>query len=548
MHLHFTSLPEKPDAELLRAREEDSIVAEPTALGQPPPDTSLYVRVDAFSPTTEGACRAADNESTRLDGQPISCPHHPAAQDALDERVRAAARLDTSGVILDRPDAWYAVGDRQAGFCDACNERLNAHLQKIYEDQYVPYAVVSKLAEASEASQVPFWREHSQLRLESGLEAGARLSRRVRDEARLARKVETWVGARLTGMNAASVQLARKLDFVVLPVTCNDTGQVDPAPYEVFAAAVNKRAVVGLADSLTASQPARALQASRYASALGASLSLPEGASAETIDAVAEHRRFTREFQTRYRPVDRYAEVLLVYSPECDHWTNGRHGRGVRAAAEALSRVCAQYRVVLGVPRMGSEPLVLADAGALPHDEARHLQARVRDGATAIVVGQVGGADELGRLFEPPLGDLSEGLEKVGNGSVFGIDPRGTPDDRPYQPLVVPMDRALESLLGRGRRVASTNRPSLLVKLFLDPDRKLDVHLVGRAWNPTGGHAQAVQGAVMRLSGAAVGGARTAWLFSPGAPERKVTLTAYDMGVQARLPDFIGSAVLTVSR
>lgn len=548
MHLHFTSPLEIPDAELLQARESDAIVADPTAITPPPPHTSLYVRVDAFSPVEEGECRTAEGEQAQFDNQAISCPHHAAAQDALDERARAAARLDTNGVILDRPDAWYAAGDRQAGFCNACNDRLNAHLQKIYEDQYVPYAVVSKLAGASEPSEVPFWREHSQLRLASGLEAGARLSRRVRDEARLARNVETWVGAQLTGMNAASVQLARKLDFVILPVTCHDSGQVDPAPYEVFAAAVNKRAVVGLADALTASEPARALQASRYASAMGASLSLPESATAETIDAVAEHRRFTREFQTRYRPVERYAEVLLVYSPECDHWTNGRHGRGVRAAAEALSRVCAQYRVVLGVPRSGSEPLILADAGALPHDEARHLQARVRDGATAIVVGKVGGADELGRLFEPPLGELSEGLGKVGNGSVFSIDPRGEPEDRAFQPLVVPMDRALDSLLGRGRRVASTNRPSLLVKLFLDPERKLDVHLVGRAWNPTVGHAQAVQGAVVRLSGSAVGGSRTAWLFSPGAPERKVTLTAYDMGVQARLPDFIGSAVLTVSR
>lgn len=548
MHLHFSTASETPDAELLQTRESDTIIADASALTPPPANTSLYVLVDAFSSPGNGECRAADGAVAQHEGLPIGCPHHPAAQELLDERVRAAARLETSGVLLDRPDAWYASGEQKAGFCNACNDRLNAHLQKLYEEQYVPYNVVSTLAESSEGTDGPFWREHAQQRLASGVEAGARLTRRMRDEARLARNVEAWVGARLSGMNAAAVQLARKLDFVVLPTTCHDSGQVDPAPFEVFAAAVKKRAVVGLADPLTASQPARALQACRYASALGASLSLPEGASAETIDAVAEHRRFTREFQTRYRPTDRYAEVLLVYSPECDHWTNGRHGRGVRAAAEALSRVAAQYRVVLGVPRTGSEPLVLADAGALPHDEARHLQARVRDGATAIVVGVIGGADELGRPFEPPLGDLSEGLGKVGNGSVFSIDPRGQPEERPYAPLVVPMDRALDSLLGRGRRVVSSNRPSLLVKMFLDPDRKLDVHLVGRAWNPTIGQAQAVQGAVLRLSGSAVGGARTGWLFSPGAPERKVTLTAYDMGVQARLPDFIGSAVLTVSR
>lgn len=544
MRAHFVPTGESPEANRLPTHESDALIARVESLPPRVAGARLFARVDASSPAGDVACRAADEKPARYEGQELSCPHRPSDQEALDERVRAAARLDVDGVLLDRPDAWYAAG-RDAGFCDACDDRLNAHLQREYGERFVPYPVAPQLAQASDG---PFWREHAQVRLATGLEHGARLARRVRDEARAARNVETWVGARLTGLNAASVQLARKLDFVVLPAGCDTSGVVDPAPWEVFAAALDHRPLIGLADDETAAQPGRALQAWRQALALGAHLALPESAPAETVEAIAQHRRFSREFASRYRPVDHYAEVLLVYSPECDHWTDGRHGRGVRAAAEALTRSHAQYRIVLGVPRAGSEPLVLVDAGALPHEEARHLQARVRDGATAVVVGRVGGVDEKGRAFEPPLGDLSEGLDKVGQGSVFGIDPHGEPQTRAFEPLVVPLDRALDSLLGRGRRAAAANRDGLMVKLYLDPERKLDVHLVGRHWNTATGGAEAVQGAVLRLSGSAVGGARTGWLFSPGAAERKVSLTPYDMGVQARLPDFIGSAVLTISR
>lgn len=544
MRAHFVPDGDSPESARLPSHESDALIGRMESLPPRATGARLFARVDAFSPDGEIACRAADEKPARYDGRELACPNHPPEQEALDQRVRAAARLDVDGVMLDTPDAWYAAG-RDAGFCDACNDRLNAHLQREYGERFVPYPVVPRLAQAADA---PFWREHAQVRLAMGLEHGARLARRVRDEARAARNVETWVGARMTGLNPAAVQLARKLDFVALPVDLDDTGAIDPAPWEVFDTALTHRPIVGVATAATAAQPGRALQAWRYATALGTHLALPEDAPAETVEALAQHRRFIREFASRYRPVERYAEVLLVYSPECDHWTEGRHGRGVRAAAEALTRICAQYRIVLGVPRVGSEPLVLVDAGALPHEEARHLQARVRDGATVVVVGRVGGVDESGRAFEPPLGELSEGLDKVGQGSVFGIDPHGEPATRAFEPLVVPLDRALDSLLGRGRRAAATHRDGLMVKLYLDPEKKLDVHLVGRHWNPATGGAEAVQGAVLRLSGSAVGGARTGWLFSPGAQERKVSLTPYDMGVQAKLPDFIGSAVLTVSR
>lgn len=548
MHLHFVRPGDDDETKPATVPEADALVAWGEAPSERLPNTSLFIGIDAFSASEGEPCRTASQENARLEGRSVACLHEPVAQAALDERAKQAARLDAQGVLLDRPDAWYALGSGGAGYCDACNTRLNAHLTKLYDDQYVPYRVVDAIAAAGETLDGPFFREHAQVRLASGVEHGARLARRVRDEARLVRRTETMVGARLAGLNPAAVKLVQKLDFVVLPTTCDDFGQVDPAPYEIFAATLGKRPVIGVVDEETALQPARALQACRYATALGASVALPPSAPADTLEVVAEHRRFVRDFNSRYRPSERYSEVLLVYSPECDHWTNGRHGRGVRAAAEALSRVCAQYRIVLSVPRTGSEPLIVVDAGALPAAEARHLSARIRDGASALVVGRTGGADEKGRAFEPPLGGLSEGLSSVGHGTVFAIDPNGEPEQRPVEPLVLPMERALESILGRGRRTVQTNHPSLLVKLYLDPERKLDVHLVGRNWNAAAGSAEAVQGAVLRLSGAAVGGARMGWLFSQGAAERKVTLTPYNMGVQAKLPDFIGSAVLTIPR
>lgn len=546
MHVHLLQSGEQvPAAAALQARGVDVLVGPADALPARVPGVGLHAIVDVRSVAGEGACSSADDEPARIDGRTLSCPNETGEAAALDDRTRAAARLQVDALVLDQPDAWYAAGPRGAGFCGACSERFNRLLQTSYGEQFVPYPAVARIAEAPNGD-APFAREHAQQRLAVGIEAGARLSRRARDEARSARGTELLVGGRFHDVNPVSALLASRLDFALVPVAAPSPERAQLGDYEILRAALQRRPVVGMLDAATAKAPGVAAQAWRLATSVGASIAVPSAAPQETHEAIAQHRKFLREFHTQYRPTERLAETLVVYSPACDHWTEGRHGAGVRAVTEALTQLNVQYRVVLSVPAFGSEPLVLADAAALPNEDAQRLQRRVEQGSPAIVVGRCGSVDEVGRAFEGPFPELTNGLDTVGSGSVFTIDPTGT--QREVAPLLGPLETALDELLGRGRRVVTTNRPTLVAKLFIDPEKKLDVHLVGRAWNAASGSAEAIQGAVLRLSGVAVGGARVGWLFTQGGPERKIPLTPFNMGVQAALPDFIGSAVLTVSR
>jgi hypothetical protein len=153
--------------------------------------------------------------------------------------------------------------------------------------------------------------------------------------------------------------------------------------------------------------------------------------------------------------------------------------------------------------------------------------------------------------MEGPFPELSSGLNRVSAGTVFVADlqaPASGVAERRWEPLVTTLDKGLEALLGRGRRAASISKPSVVVKMYIDPDRKLDVHLVGRQFDPATGAAEEVKGASLFLAGSAVSGARSGYFFTAEGPERKVTLTPFGMGVQATLPDFVGSAVLSVAR
>ncbi len=517
-----------------------------------PAGVQLFARVDAMAPHGTGVCRDSwdDPSALTVDGEHmlVACPNDAAEEHAFDEEARAASRLAVDGVLLDRPDAWYAADSRGAGFCPHCRDRQTGALVSAYGEQFSTKEAVTR-PPASEPNP-PFWREREALRLRVAVEHGGRISRRARDEVRRVRNSETLVGARLLGPSAAAVLLAQKLDFVVLPAPAPTPARSDAGIYETFRGALRHRPLVGELDPDTARVPHLVRQASRLAAACGAEVSLPLNAPAESHAALAALRRFWREFRSRHRPVERLTEALLLYSPDADHWTRGVHGEGVRAAAEALTLLGAQYRIILSVPRSGTEPIVLADASALPADDAARLDRRITEGAGAIILGTTGTADETGRPLEGPFGELEPGLNRVGAGTAFVLDLDAPAREAPrkWDSLAPGIEKALESLLGRGRRAASSSRPSMMIKMYVDPDRKLDVHLVGRQFNATTGAPEDLKGVTLYLSGGAVSGARSGYLFTPDAPERKVALTPFGMGVQAALPDFAGSAVLTIAR
>jgi hypothetical protein len=53
---------------------------------------------------------------------------------------------------------------------------------------------------------------------------------------------------------------------------------------------------------------------------------------------------------------------------------------------------------------------------------------------------------------------------------------------------------------------------------------------------------------VLHLSGAAVSGSRAGVWLSEDGQERRLVLVPFGMGVQVALPEFAGSALLTVPR
>jgi hypothetical protein len=449
-------------------------------------------------------------------------------------------------VLLEAPDGWYAAGARGAGFCDSCETRFREELVRDFGEQLVPANPLPSIA--AQIDSAPFWREREALRQRTGAEHGHRLAARIRDEGRRERDLELRVGGRLLGLSAVATLLARRLDFAVVGTPAPSPERAELGTYEIFRAALGYRPLATLAGAELAADRERVLQAARLATCVGAELSLPAAAPAASHAALAEHRQFWREFRSRYRPADRLAEVLLLYSAPCDHWSAGAHGASVLVLAEALTRLGIQYRVVLEMPRSGTEPVVLADVPFLTEEDSGRIERRITEGAGAVVVGPVGCCDENGRAIAGPFPELTAGLNRVGAGSVITLDLSASSSTRRIEPLLPGLEKGLESLLGRGRHAASVSRPSVLVKMYVDPDRKLDVHLVGRQFDATTGAAEEVKGLTVHLSGSAVSGARTGYLFSPGTPERKVTLSAFGMGVQATLPDFKGSAVLTVSR
>src|SRR5262245_16609978 len=117
------------------ARGADSIVA---SAAQPLPERgagiSLFASVDAASPGAEVPCKTADDRDTSIRDEhsitgasathTVACPNDASEEHALDKRVQEAAKLATDGVVLDAPDAWYAAGAREAGFCASCEAHL----------------------------------------------------------------------------------------------------------------------------------------------------------------------------------------------------------------------------------------------------------------------------------------------------------------------------------------------------------------------------------------------------------------------------------------
>jgi len=473
--------------------------------------TRLLVEVAPLRRTVRG-CHGL--QWTEL-SPPVACPHDPEVEaDAL-RMLSQATGPAVDGLLLRGLERWQAAGAHDTGGCPACQRALRQRLERAHPEQFDP------------ADPLP--GDWPSTRRALRWEVSTSLARRLVREARLLLRqhgAEALVAAAFDAVGPLAVSLARHLDAAIVPAYASG----DAPLYELFQEPIGQRALIGLAgadwDAL------RVRHAARLASAMGATLALPEGSRDDAAEALADHRERWRRWRRHFRPTQRLSELLVVYEPACDHHTDGRHGDATRRVLARLAAEGVQYRVVTRLPEGGTEPVLLAEADALPEAEAARLNRRVAEGCSAVVLGSLGAIDAEGRACEPPF-EVPAGLGRLGKGTLYGLPLGG---DR--------LGKALDAALGRGRRALSVAGAPLLARCWLEPDRQLDVHLVATE----GPDAPPVTDAVLHLSGAAVSGARTALLLSEDGTEQKVALSPWGMGVQARLPAFQGGALLTVDR
>jgi hypothetical protein len=235
------------------------------------------------------------------------------------------------------------------------------------------------------------------------------------------------------------------------------------------------------------------------------------------------------------------AEILM--SPRCDHWTASAHQRAAGICASVLARAQLQPAVRLDLAGgVKARLLVLAGAAAMSEADAALARRFVEAGGDALVVGRCARSDDDGRAGDPLFPEVKSGLERVGDGRVFMLDEGA-------QELAIA--RGLRELIGRGRpQVTLTGRGRLFSRAYLDPERKLDVHLVNLDLREPG--FVPAQGVQVSIAGQAAGGGRSGYWFAPeragGKDGERIVLNPSGFSVSTILPSVDAYALLAVPR
>ena len=362
---------------------------------------------------------------------------------------------------------------------------------------------------------------------------------RARDEARRSRSVEALVLGRVGTLSAAALALCRHLDGLVFELPSLD-------PWEALLPLLAARRALGQRPAIAIPPPAATeAQVSLFAAlatATDTDLLLAPGTQAPAQAALAVHRRFSALVRERYRPAEPLLDADVFVSPLCDHWMAGAHLRASSAALVALSRLALQPGVRLDLtaaPRQ--QLLVLAGCGALSAREAQAARRHVESGGDLIVIGRCATVDDEGRPGEAVFPEVKSGLERVAEGRVFALEETCAEAD---------VQRAARELLGRGKaHLSLSGRAQLFTRAYLDPERKLDVHLVNfeAAASPA-----AAQGVQLSIAGQAAGGGRAGYWFSPerkgGRDGERIALNPSGFSVSTVLPGIGAYALLAVPR
>lgn len=495
------------------------------------------------------ACRDAAGRVSGNPGEERACLNGSAHRTRLADESRALLDAGFAGVLLDRPDQALGLGLLGAGFCEACQGAFLADLRREYGDQLDVFdfrrVVADEVASAPGAvsfRQLHFGRDFWKFRLDSLAEGLASCTLPLRDAARTARRPFPVV-ARFEGAGPAQFQAARLLDASILPLAAlpHHTGAAEA---RLWRAAIGRGAIAAqLPASATAAQAA--VQAAALASA-GVGVGLEEGHRAEVLAPIrsllAEHagRRDGRPFE---HPV---AECLVLYSPEADVWSGGLHRLELLEVGEALSRLHVQWAVATGgSPLRPGSILVLPQAIGMTPVEATAVARFLEGGGKLLVLGEARASGPGGRMLPPFLPEAKPGRMKParsGEGSLVSLPPLvASPAAGPATsaPDAGPLDRALVTLAGKGRRAIQVVSPSPLSVTAWRPHERLDVHVSAAAPGP-------VQGVTLVLSAEHAGSARRARFRGAGGLDEKIVLVPSAGELAAVLPEFTGYGVLSL--
>ena len=517
--------------------------ARPSKTGAPP-GLPRALTVDLSLPAGDPE-RCADAA-----GKPVAvrCPSSLEGRQHAGQRAGEAAALGEA-VLLEGLDRAWLLGPDGSGFCGSCGAALIERLRDRYGEHVVEFDVLAQLRPGGAPLPIrerPFGGLREVVRLDEAVEAAKRVILNARDQGRRQRQLEVPVLGRVDALSAPALLLARHLDGLIFPLPSLDPNAC-LLPLLTARAALGQRPAIALAPQGSTGQQVSLLAS--LSTACDVDLSLPPGASEEAHGALASHRRYLSAMRERLRPAAPLADLALLVSARADAWSAGLHLATTAVAAAAIARLHLQLDVALDLPVAGRVPLVLAGCGALDQETAAAARRHVTDGGDLLLIGRCAIADDEGRQLEKLFPEAKAGLNRIGEGRVWAVMPDDDP--APGAALEAQIARAARELLGRGRAALTlTGRGSLLVRGYLDPERKLDVHLVNLDLRDSG--PVAAQGITLHLSGQVAGSGRSGYWFAPdrdkGTEGERIALNPAGFGVSTVLPRMGGSALLTVPR
>ena len=507
--------------------------------GKEPSVLPWTVAVDISEPLGEvDRCKARDGSPA-----PVRCASSLEGRQGAGDAAAQAAQLGEA-VLLEGLDRWYRLGPEGAGYCRSCDFALVESLRESYGDHLQRFDALEPLrASVLPAAERPFARQKEALRFADAIESGKRAVLRARDEARRTRGVELSLLGRVGPLSPVALDLCRHLDGLVFELPSLDPMEA-LLPLLAARAALGQRPAVAVLPAGATAAQVRLFAA--LAAACDTDLLLPAGAAAEPRAALALHRTFLALVRERYRATVPLVDAEILLSPRCDHWTQGAHLRAASACAAALCRAQLQPEVRLDLSGGTHAPLlILAGAGALPESDAAAARRHVEAGGDLLVVGKAASVDEEGRSGDPLFPEVKSGLDRVGEGRVYALE-----DGAPATQDAL-LSRALRELAGRGRaQITLAGRGKVFSRAYLDPERKLDVHLVNL--DVREGAITAAQGVQITIAGQAAGGGRSGYWFSPeragGKDGERIPLNPSGFSVSTILPSIDAYALLAVPR